>query len=346
MIDYKAAGVDIDTGNEIVNRIKRRVKQTFSSNVLTDLGGFAGLYDLKTLVNQYEHPVLVQSIDGLGTKPIIAKLAGNYQYLGYDLLSATANDIIVVGAKPLVLLDYVASAKLDANIIETIINSMCRACQENDVSLIGGETAEMPGVYQTGEIDIAGIITGIVDKNKVIDGRFIQPGDSVYGLASSGLHTNGYSLARKLIFETAKLTVDDNLPGSTLTIGEALLAPHINYFKFVDFMLSHALEIKGMAHITGGGLLENVPRILPAHCSVRLQIKGWPTLPIFDLLKNIEPLPIQDLYRTFNMGIGYVLIIDSKQASHLEKLAKELGTYHLYKIGEVISGKQEVELCS
>jgi len=344
MIDYKSAGVNIDVGNAIVDRIKSKVKKTFTPEVLTDLGGFAGLYDLKDLLNKYDHPVLVQSIDGLGTKPTVARLANQYDKLGHDLLSATANDILVLGAKPLTLLDYVASETLDATIVETIVGSIADACCENNVSLIGGETAEMPGVYQKNEIDVAGIITGIVDKNKIINGSTIKPGDCIYGLSSNGLHTNGYSLARKLIFDVAKLSVSNTPDGFSQNIGDALLAPHINYGKLVHALLDNNVVIHGMAHITGGGLLENVPRVLPKNCSAKININAWPALPLFDLLKKLSGLPNNELYRTFNMGIGYVIVAPQDQAAQIESIAKQLPAYHLNMIGEIVEGKQEVLL--
>ncbi len=344
MIDYKEAGVDIAAGNELVSRIKSKVKSTFSDNVLTDLGGFAGLYDLKNLVNNYSHPVLVQSIDGLGTKPTVAQLANQYDQLGYDLLSATANDILVMGAKPLTLLDYIASAKLDIDIAETIINSLSKACQAHHVSLVGGETAEMPGVYQPGEVDIVGIVTGIVDKTKIINGQTITPGDKIYGIASSGLHTNGYSLARKLLFEVANLSIDDKPKGFETSLGNTLLKAHINYSQLVHHLLDSQVAIHGMAHITGGGLLENIPRILPANAQATLDTSSWPQQPLFELLAQLSQLPNQELYRTFNMGIGYIIVIPANASKHLEQLANELPNYRVYPIGEITSGHQKVKL--
>src|SRR3990167_454 len=293
MIDYKSAGVDIAAGNEVVHRIKAPVKKTFDPQVLTELGGFAALYDLKAIITEYDEPVLVQSIDGLGTKPIIAAMMNQYTTLGEDLLSATANDIIVCGAKPLTLLDYIGGAKIKPDDVVALIESMSQACIKNGVSLVGGETAEMPGVYNGHEYDIVGIITGVVEKNKIINGQNIAPGDCVLGFASSGLHTNGYSLARKLCFEVGQLALSE--------VGQALLRPHLNYTLPV-LALTQQFSIKGMAHITGGGLLENIPRILPAFCSIELHLESWPTLPIFDLLVRLGALSQREAYRTFNMG--------------------------------------------
>lgn len=338
-INYKTAGVDIDAGNEVVERIKQPVKQTFDAQVLTDLGGFAALYDLKKIIQDYEEPVLVQSIDGLGTKPIIAAMLNNYETLGDDLLSATANDIIVCGAKPLTLLDYIGGAKIKPNEVVAIVESISRACIKNQVSLVGGETAEMPGVYLGSEYDIVGIITGVVDKNKIINGQNIRVGDLVFGFGSSGLHTNGYSLARQLCFELGRLSINQ--------VGPDLIKPHINYSAVVlrlldQFQNTHSNQnknnyIKGMAHITGGGLLENIPRILPKACSVELDLDSWPRLPIFDLLVQLGNLDQSEAYRTFNMGIGYVLVINPEIAEDLISFCKnKFPEFKLYPIGRVI----------
>jgi len=343
MIDYKSAGVDIDAGNEVVDRIKGPVKQTFSPQVLADLGGFASLYDLKAIFAEYDEPVLVQSIDGLGTKPVIAAMMQKYDTLGHDILSATANDIIVCGAKPLTLLDYIGGAKITPDEVVALVEGMSRACIENGVSLVGGETAEMPGVYAGHEYDVVGIITGVVDKQKVVNGRSIQPGDVVLGFASSGLHTNGYSLARKLCFEVGGYAVHDELP-EVGHLGQALLEPHINYTRPVLALLDK-FEIKGMAHITGGGLLENIPRVLPQDCNVEIQLGSWPSLPIFDLLVKLGKLPAHEAYRTLNMGVGYVMIVAEAEAQQIEATVKEkFSEFKLYRIGAVTKGNKEVVL--
>lgn len=337
MIDYKSAGVDIDAGNEVVQRIKNPVKKTFDAHVLTDLGGFSALYDLQTFYERYAHPVLVQSIDGLGTKPMIAAMMNRYDMLGYDLLSATANDILVCGAKPLTLLDYIGSNHIKPDEVVTLIESISRACLENGVSLVGGETAEMPGIYQGHEYDIVGVITGIVDKTHIINGCNIKPGDVVLGFGSSGLHTNGYSLARKLCFEV------EQMPLST-ELGTMLLAPHINYTLPVLALLQH-YSIKGMSHITGGGLLENIPRILPKQCSVALHCDSWSRLPIFNLLCELGNLTLKEAYRSFNMGIGYVLIVDPDLVHDIHHfIHSTFNNFNLYTIGQVIVGEQRVQL--
>ena len=336
MIDYKSAGVDIDAGNEVVDRIKAPVKKTFDKHVLTDLGGFAALYDLRGIFTEYAEPVLVQSIDGLGTKPMIAAMMQKYDTLGDDILSATANDIIVCGAKPLTLLDYIGGAKITPDEVVAIVESMSRACIANGVSLVGGETAEMPGVYAGKEYDVVGIITGVVDKNKVVNGKDIKPGDVVLGFASSGLHTNGYSLARKLCFEVGKLSIQE--------VGPALLQPHINYTRPVLELLKQ-YPIKGMAHITGGGVLENIPRVLPKNCNVELNLGAWPSLPIFDLLVELGKLPNSEAYRTLNMGVGYIMVVDASLVKDVMNCVKtQFSDFKLYEIGQVVPGQREVVL--
>lgn len=347
MIDYRSAGVNIEAGNEIVRQIKQSVQNTFNPHVLGGLGGFSALYDLQAIMREYQEPVLVQSVDGVGTKTMIASLMGSYDGLGSDLLSATANDILVCGAKPLTLLDYVGGAELKPNEVVAIIESICKACTTEGVSLIGGETAEMPGVYASQEYTLVGMITGVVEKKQMITGMTIKPGDKVLGFASSGLHTNGYSLARKLCFDVAGLDVTSVVSNlGSRSIGEILLSPHLNYSQIVHELLA-SFPIKGMAHITGGGLLENIPRILPQNCSVDLTVSAWPSLPIFDYLLHLGDLHPTEAYRTFNMGIGYVLIVEKETSDDIMRHAanyKGTADYSLFEIGEVIQGQQEVHL--
>lgn len=343
-VTYKDAGVDIEAGNEAVRRIKKAVESTFSPNVLTGIGSFGAMYDLKPLMEQYRHPVLVQSIDGVGTKMMVAKMMKKFDTIGMDLVSATTNDIIVLGAKPLTLLDYIANDRLNPHIIEQIVLGMVKACKENDISLVGGETAEMPGTYIQGEHDLVGIITGVLEKEKAILGKDIQPGDAVVAFASSGLHTNGYSLARKLFFDVGGYQVDSHLPDMTDTVGEELLAPHINYTKPVLHMLDQGIAIKGMAHITGGGLLENIPRVLPTHCAVEIHKLLCPTLPIFEVLKQLGHLKDHELYRTFNMGVGLVMIVAPETVSLMHQALQSFPSFTLYEIGHVVKGQQEVRL--
>lgn len=343
-VDYKAAGVDIEAGNEAVRRIKKAVESTFSPQVLTDIGSFGAMYDLKPLFTAYKHPVLVQSIDGVGTKMMVAKKMQKFDTIGIDLVSATTNDIIVLGAKPLTLLDYIANDQLRPEIIEQIVLGMANACRENGISLVGGETAEMPGTYLAGEHDLVGIITGVVEKEDAILGKDIAEGDVVMAFPSSGLHTNGYSLARKLLFEVAGYQVSTRLPDLANTVGETLLAPHINYTRPVLHMLAQKIKIKGMAHITGGGVLENIPRVLPAHCAVEIRKQACPVLPIFPVLRTLGNLADNEMYRTFNMGIGLVMIVAPQTVPAMREALKEFPDFPLYEIGQVVHGKQEVRL--
>jgi len=339
-INYKSAGVDIDAGNEAVDRIKNSVQSTFASNVLDGLGGFGALYDLKPILDNYKNPVMVQSIDGVGTKTIIARKLEKFNTIGIDLLSAAANDILVMGARPLTFLDYIANDKLSPEIIEEIVDGMVGACKETGVSLVGGETAEMPDTYLPGEHDLVGVITGVVEKESIITGDSIVPGDSVLGLPSNGLHTNGYSFARKLFFDIGKYDVHDSIPELEKPIGLTLLEPHINYTNHVFALLDNNIDIKGIAHITGGGLLENIPRILPDNCGVKIQKKVWPTPPVFNVMQHIGKVDENEMYRTFNMGIGMVFVVDSSKI-HIVKNALNNLT-DVYEIGTVVKGKKEV----
>ncbi len=343
-INYKTAGVDIEAGNEAVRRIKRNVEKTFSPQVLTGIGSFGAMYDLKPLMEQYKHPVMVQSIDGVGTKMMVARMMQKFDTIGIDLVSATTNDIIVLGAKPLTLLDYIATDHLKPQHIEEIIIGMTKACLENNISLVGGETAEMPDTYLRGEHDLVGIITGVVEKADAVLGKNIAAGDVVLAFPSSGLHTNGYSLARKLFFDVGGFTVDSKIPELEQTVGDALLAPHINYTNPVLHLLDNKISIKGMAHISGGGVLENIPRVLPSHCSVEIHKSRCPVLPVFNVLRSLGQLDDQEMYRTFNMGIGLVMIVSPDVVAEMYLLLKSYPDFPLYEIGRVVSGKPEVRL--
>ncbi len=336
LIDYKMAGVDIAAGNEAVSRIKKVVEKTFSPNVLTNIGAFGSLYDLKSLLADYEHPVLVQSIDGVGTKTMIARMMNHYNTIGIDVVSATANDIVVLGATPLTLLDYIANDKLQPERVETIVKGMALACFENKISLVGGETAEMPGTYFPGEHDVVAVVTGIVDKNKAILGKAIKPGDIVLGFNSSGLHTNGYSLARKLLFDVAKWTVDTLHPELERSLGETLLEPHLNYTRPILHLLKHHIKINGMAHITGGGFLDNIPRILPHGCGVEIHQNAWSIPPIFYILQQLGGLGPQEMFRTFNMGIGLVMIMSESEVYAVRDHLSLFPEFEVHQIGRVV----------
>lgn len=340
--NYKAAGVDIDAGNEAVARIKDEVKTTFTSNVLTGLGSFGSLYDLKPILESYNNPVMVQSIDGVGTKTIIARKLKKFDTIGMDLLSACANDILVMGARPLTFLDYIANDKLKPDIIEEIVSGMVKACKETGVSLVGGETAEMPDTYLPGEHDLVGVITGVMEKDKIITGESIKPGDVVLGLPSNGLHTNGYSLARKLFFEIGGYGVNDTIPELKKSVGLTLLEPHINYTNHVFAVLDKDINVKGIAHITGGGLVENIPRILPDDCGVEIQKGSWPMLPVFDVMQSLGNVDEDEMFRAFNMGIGMVFIINPADMNTVKNATKYLT--EVYEIGSVFSGNKDVTI--
>ena len=337
-MDYKSAGVDINAGNKAVENIKKSVRSTFTTNVLTGLGGFGSLYDLKSIIDDYENPVLVQSIDGVGTKAIIARKLRKFNTIGVDLLSACANDILVMGARPLTFLDYIANDKLRPDIIEEMVNGMVDACLDTGVSLVGGETAEMPDTYLSGEHDLVGVITGVVEKNKIITGQAIHPSDVVLGLQSSGLHTNGYSLARKLFFEIGGYGVNDTIPELEKSVGLTLLEPHINYTNNIFSLLDKDIEVKGIAHITGGGLIENIPRILPDGCCVEIHKGSWPAVPIFNVMQSIGNVDENEMYHAFNMGIGMIIIAAPDQVNSIKKIVD------VHEIGFVSAGENQVNI--
>lgn len=317
-INYKSAGVDIEAGNTAVELIKEEVKSTFTKSVLTGLGSFGSLFDLKPILSSYDNPVLVQSIDGVGTKTIIARKLNKFDTIGIDLLSAAANDILVMGAKPLTFLDYIANDKLKPEIIKEIVSGMVIACRQTGVSLVGGETAEMPDTYLPGEHDLVGVITGVVDKSKIITGKSIKEGDLIVGLPSSGLHTNGYSLARKIFFDISGFNVTDKLDTLEKNLGLTLLEPHINYTNPVLSTIESGITIKGIVHITGGGLVENIPRVLPNNLGAQINKGSWPILPVFKLMQSIGNLEESEMYKAFNMGIGMIFIIDPKDRRALK----------------------------
>lgn len=343
-VDYKSAGVNIDAGNDAVQRIKDHVKSTFSPHVLTGLGSFGSMFDLSELIAGYKHPVLIQSIDGVGTKVTVGKMANNYYGLGIDVVSATSNDIIVHGATPLTFLDYVANQKLVPEIVEEIVRGMTDTCKKNGISLVGGETAEMPGTYQLHEHDIVGCVTGLVEKDELINGFTIEPGDAIIGLASSGLQTNGYSLARKVFFEIGGYTTESNIDDLGMTVGEALLKPHVNYKRPVFELINSDIVIHGMAHLTGGGFIENIPRILPENCRAKIDIRTWPNLPVFEVIQQIGNVDIHEMYRTFNMGIGFVIVVRDNSKEETLKILSKYPEIPAYEIGQITEGPCDVQL--
>lgn len=332
MTTYRQAGVNIEAGNEFVRRITPLVRSTFRPEVLTDLGGFGGLFRFQA--DRYAEPVLVSGTDGVGTKLKIAFLMDRHDTVGIDLVAMCVNDVVVSGAEPLFFLDYLATGKLAVPKAEAILRGIAEGCRQAGCALIGGETAEMPSMYAEGEYDLAGFAVGVVDRSKIIDGKDIVPGDLLVGLASTGLHSNGYSLARRVLLEDGGLTVQSRLSDLSQPLGEALLTPTRIYAKQI-LALAADYPIKGLAHITGGGLTENLPRILPKGCRARLHRGAWPVPPIFQVLRSMGKVDEEELYRVFNMGIGLALVVS---ADHVEKLiarAAELGDRG-FRIGEIV----------
>ncbi len=338
---YAQSGVDIKKGNLVVEKIKSHVKSTHTNAVLTNIGSFGGLYDMSEILKSYKHPVLVQSIDGVGTKLSVARIMNKYDSVGEDIVGHSCGDIVAMGARPLTFLDYVANETLVPREMEEMVAGMAKACREAGVAIIGGETAEMPGIYMKGEHDIAGCITGIIEKDKIITGDNIKEGDVVLGLPSSGLHTNGFSLARKLIFEKAKYEVTTHVPELGTTIGEELLKVHTNYAPSVLKMLDRGIEIRGIAHITGGGFIENIPRVLPKNLDAEIIEDSWPILPVFSFIQKIGNVPETDMYKAFNMGIGMVLIAREGEE---EKIKLLLPNQKIFRIGKIVNGSRKVIL--
>ena len=342
MTTYRDAGVDIDAGDEFVHRITPLVRSTFRPEVLTDLGGFGGLFRFQA--KKYEDPVLVSGTDGVGTKLKIAFLLDKHDTVGIDLVAMCVNDIAVSGAEPLFFLDYFATGRLAVPTAQQVVSGIAEGCRQAGCALIGGETAEMPSMYAEGEYDLAGFAVGVVDKPKIIDGRSIKSGDALIGLASSGLHSNGFSLARRIFFDKAKLAVTSTLSELDRPLGELLLAPTRIYAKQILALLQE-FPIKGIAHITGGGITENLPRVFPGGVRARISRKSWTVPPIFRSLASLGQVDREEMYRVFNMGIGLILVVPAALASAVLAKAASLGDRG-WVIGEMVSasdGHPEVE---
>jgi phosphoribosylformylglycinamidine cyclo-ligase len=335
---YRDAGVDIDAANRATEKIKELARATFNARTLSEIGSFGGMFD--GAFPNMRRPVLVASADGVGTKLKIAFATGIHNTIGCDLVNHCVNDILVQGARPLFFLDYIATGKLAPETISSIVEGIASGCRENGCVLLGGETAEMPGFYADGEYDVAGFIVGVVDQEKVIDGRAIAAGDIVLGLPSIGLHTNGYSLARKLFFEDAGYTPDSYIDELSETAGAALLKPHLSYLPAIEALLDRRV-IKGLAHITGGGLLENIPRILPPGMSVGIKRGSWPLLPIFNLMQRLGNIDDAEMFRTFNMGVGMVIVCAQTDVAAIASQVRERG-FSCFEIGRVNEGSGNV----
>ena len=334
-ITYKDAGVDIDASNAAKKRIRTLARDTFTPGVLSDIGSFGGMFACNFAGIQ--EPVLVSSTDGVGTKLKVAVMMNRHDTVGADLVNHCVNDILVQGARPLFFMDYVATGRLDPNVVVSVVEGVARGCKEAGCALIGGETAEMPGFYADGEYDVAGFIVGVVDRARILDGKSIRHGDILIGLPSVGLHTNGYSLARKLFFEIAQLAPDSRVEGLELTVGEELLKPHVNYEPLLREALAKNL-VEGLAHITGGGITENLNRILPENCQAEVQLGSWPVLPLCRVMTDIGKIERDEMLRSTNMGIGIIAVV---KPDRVGAFAATLRTPY-YQIGRIIPGEPRV----
>ena len=338
-MDYKAAGVDIDGANALVARVRDLARSTFTGGVLSDIGAFGGVFrpDLAGLVE----PVLVASADGVGTKLKVAFATGRHDTVGIDLVNHCVNDILVQGARPLFFLDYLATGVLGPDVAAAVVAGVAEGCRANGCALLGGETAEMPGMYAAGEYDLAGFVVGLADRSALVDGRRIAPGDVLVGLPSSGLHTNGYSLARRILFESLGLGVESHVDELGCTVGEELLKTHRSYLRVLWPAIEAGL-VKGLAHVTGGGLSDNLPRTLPDGCAAHVDRAAWPVPPVFTFLQARGEVPTADMYRTFNMGIGMVLVCDGAAEAELLALLAGAGEGGAVRMGEVRPGSRGV----
>jgi phosphoribosylformylglycinamidine cyclo-ligase len=339
---YARAGVDIDLGNKLKATLPQLLASTHRREVLGKVGGFGGLFALD--VRRYKQPILVSSVDGVGTKLKIAFAMDRHDTIGQDLVNHCVNDIAVLGAEPLFFLDYLGTGKLEPHVFTEIIKGFARGCAENRCALIGGETAQMPGFYQPGEYDVSGTIVGVVEKTKMLDGKTIRPGDAVIGLESSGLHTNGYSLARQIFFERLRLKPSSRVAELGNTIGDELLKVHVSYGLLTQALLKKFNQraakqpvIKGLAHITGGGFIDNIPRVLPKNCDVIVRKKSWEMLPIFQMIAEKGGVPEQELYQVFNMGIGMTVIVDEDRADAVLRFIRAQKV-RAWQIGHVVKG--------
>jgi phosphoribosylformylglycinamidine cyclo-ligase/phosphoribosylamine--glycine ligase/phosphoribosylformylglycinamidine cyclo-ligase len=331
--DYASSGVDIDAGNRAVDLMKDAVKSTYNASVLSEVGSFGGLFDASVL-KEMKSPVLVASTDGVGTKVKLAASVGRYRGIGHDIVNHCINDILVQGAKPLFFMDYFATSRLNPEQTAEVVTGIAEACKESGVALLGGETAEMPGIYQPNEFDVAGTIVGVLERSEILPRKNIQAGDILIGLKSSGPHTNGYSLIRKIFEATSLETI---IPELNSSLADALLAPHRSYYPVLSPVLS---EIKALVHITGGGFVENIPRVLPEYLDANIQMNSWEVSPLWNLIQHTGKIDINEMYRVFNMGIGMVIIVDKESTSKIRNQIPE----KTFVIGELIQGKKKVNL--
>jgi len=337
-ITYSDAGVDIDQANRTKQRIKYLAHKTFTKGVLSEIGGFGGLFAIDKA--KYADPVLVASVDGVGTKLKLAFEMNLHHTVGADLVNHCVNDIAVQGAAPMFFMDYLAVGQLDRSIAEKVVEGLTEACKHNGCALLGGETAEMPGFYSPGEYDLAGFIVGVVERDRIITGKAVEPGDVVLGLPSTGLHTNGYSLARKLLFEVAKYEPETYVNEIRGKVGNELMQTHRSYWPIIKKLVA-ADCVSAMAHITGGGITENLPRVLPRGASAVIEYGSWPLLPIFSHLQDLGNVPQEEMMRTFNMGLGLLLVVPSKKFKKAESVLDRAGEKY-YAVGRIVKGERKV----
>ena len=342
MLTYRASGVDIDEGNRAVNLIKDKIKGTYDKNVIGDLGNFSGLYSLKDFINMDE-PVLLSSTDGVGTKLKLAQMMDIHNTVGIDLVAMCVNDLICQGAKPLFFLDYIATGKLIPEKIDDIVYGIVEGCKMAECALIGGETAEMPGMYSEGDYDLAGFSVGIADKSKIISGQDVNSGDTLIGIASSGIHSNGYSFIRKIFLEEYKYELTDYIEELGMTLGEALLIPTKIYVKLVMDLIKK-YELKAIAHITGGGVIENIPRVIPKGLGIDIDKSSWEKPAIFKMIEKFNAIDEVELHKSFNMGIGLAMVVDSDKAEEIVSYLNE-SEKQAYIIGKVVDTHEGVKLC-
>ncbi len=351
---YAQAGVDIALADRLLAKVKPALKAAKRKESLGSIGGFGGLFDISKITKTHPHPVLVSSTDSVGTKVKAASMAGNYRHLGADIVNHCANDVAVCGAEPLYFLDYYATGKLEEHSYVTLLRGLAKACQAGNIALVGGETAELPGVYVENEFDLVGTIVGVVDKPKILTGEPIRPGDVIVGLGSSGLHTNGFSLARKILFSQMGLSPEDNLPGTKIKVSDALLKPHVNY---APFLLAAQAKLNsspkaaqrkgnqffGAAHLTGGGFTGNIPRVLPEKVDAVIDTAAWKPLPIFQVLAEHGKVEFEELYEVFNMGVGMVVVVDAAAVDATLEIARQF-KHRASVVGKIVKGSGAVQL--
>jgi phosphoribosylformylglycinamidine cyclo-ligase len=337
-VTYADAGVDIDRANRTKKRIRYLAHKTFTRGVLSEIGGFGALFAIDK--QKFLDPVLVSSVDGVGTKLKVAFEMNVHTTVGADLVNHCVNDIAVQGATPLFFMDYLATGKLESNIAEQVVEGLSAACKQNGCALIGGETAEMPGFYRDGEYDLAGFIVGAVDRERIITGKMVEPGDVIMGLPSNGLHTNGYSLARKLLFEVAHYTADSYVNELKGKVGNELLRTHKSYWPVVKKLIAGEC-VSALAHITGGGITENLPRVLPRGVAAVIETGSWPVLPIFEHLQQLGNVPQEEMFRTFNMGLGMLIVVPSKKFKKAQTVLERAGE-KAHTVGRIVKGERKV----